>query len=88
MTLFEKIKLERQYSFLPAHMLEVNTYDGKKRIETRSFEPEQYKDYSDYVVETVKSGYRAVVRYVEHAELVEEFLNYISFTDKIMADCD
>lgn len=89
MTLFEKIKLHKMFPELPVRMTEISVYDGKTWIESSRFEPEQYKEYSEYLVRMVTSGHRVVVRDVPQEEIVNELLDYLSLVphiDKIMVD--
>ena len=69
----------------PKYMLYVDVYKNNERIETRGFEPRQYTEYNDYLVESVKNGFRTVVRSMSNQELTKEFLDYIEFTNESMA---
>lgn len=68
----------------PKYMLYVDVYKDDERIETRCFEPRQYAEYNDYLVESVKKGFRTVVRSMSNRELTKEFLDYIEFTNASM----
>lgn len=68
----------------PEYMLYVDVYKGNERIETRGFEPRQYAEYNDYLVESVKKGFRTTVRSMSNRELTKEFLDYIEFTNESM----